>query len=286
MRSRSSPGLSALLVLWCALLAGCAVPMSIRLEQPDRLRISGTIAKGSAEKFAQRLKPGVRTVVVSSRGGIHDEALAIAEMIHERGLSVEVDGECFSACAQFIFPAGAQRGVLPSGFLAFHAGDAPLKKLLLKEYAKAKLPTEAGAESLAHRVSTTREHFAAMEQRAASHYRAVGMQPTVVDFFTRLTTPRLRQVIISADATAHRADVAPAPCDWWVPDDRGLQALGVPIGNFELPSTAKIARSLNTDVERIYFGPPIDNASDDQLAALCGQVQLGHSGAGPGSSSP
>jgi len=248
---------------------------SIRLEtappetEPERIYISGKIEKGDDEKFIELATARVRTVVVSSRGGDYETGLSIGAAIHKLKMAVEVDGECFSACAQFIFPAGSTKSIRARSFLAFHAGDTTLKKLLLEEYAKFKPARTADAEGLAERVTNLRARHALLEQEAASLNELVGIQPNAVEFFVALTSPRNLRAEINAAGTSHRATMQPAPCDFWVPDAAGLRAIGIDVQDFKLPPVASMARRLGVSAERIYFGPAPSESAPVQIDGLC-----------------
>lgn len=248
---------------------------SIRLETADReedterIQISGKIEKGDAERFIALATRNVKTVVVSSRGGDLEASLAIGKVIHERQMAVEVDGDCFSACAQAIFLGGATKSLRRRSFLAFHAGDTTLKKLLLEEYAKFTPAKASDAESLATRVADMRVRHDLLERRLASFNEIVGLRPEVVEFFVTLTSPSKLRVEINAEGTAHRATMQPPPCDYWVPDAVSLRAVGVNVPDFQLPSVNWMARHLSTSAERIYFGPVPNDSSPVQLGSLC-----------------
>jgi hypothetical protein len=106
-------------------------------------RLEGTITVGDYEKFfllirrnldqLKELDTRIRTICLKSDGGSYDEALKIADLIYNHGIStlIEYDSQCMSACA-IIFMAGVSssdglKPIMPyrrlsaGGKLGFHA---------------------------------------------------------------------------------------------------------------------------------------------------------------------
>jgi hypothetical protein len=85
------------------------------------LRISGPIDVGllAAVEKALAGNSAIRIVVLDSPGGDTTEGLRVAETVRHKHLATGVNGECASACT-FIFAAGTERILLPSGRLGFH----------------------------------------------------------------------------------------------------------------------------------------------------------------------
>lgn len=100
-----------------ALLTGVTSALSMTFETvpyPGRpgstvVRAEGTIEPGDTERFLDLLKinpPSALILVITSPGGSAEAALSLADEIEAREFSVMGDGECASACAQILFPAG------------------------------------------------------------------------------------------------------------------------------------------------------------------------------------
>lgn len=62
----------------------------------------------------------IKVVLVDSPGGNLESAMGIAALIRKRRLDIVVDGMCFSACANYIFPAGVTKTVLPGSVVGIH----------------------------------------------------------------------------------------------------------------------------------------------------------------------
>jgi hypothetical protein len=93
---------------------------SVRMVDDTTLKIEGPITEETGETFRAIVSDNnVRTVDLSSLGGLVYVALEIAELIHEAGINtwVRPNSECYSACS-LIFLAGERR--LADGRLGVH----------------------------------------------------------------------------------------------------------------------------------------------------------------------
>lgn len=90
---------------------------------------SGEInAKGVAE-FKSALRDGKpREFAIRSQGGDVNAAVEIASLLHKGSLHVRVVDYCLSACANYIFPAGATQELPDGAVLGMHGG--PTTKIL------------------------------------------------------------------------------------------------------------------------------------------------------------
>lgn len=90
---------------------------------------TGNIASGDAPRLARALekadrdKHGTKYLYLDSDGGIVVEAMKMADIMHEVGVSTVVrkGTVCASACASVLFVAGKYRTVEKGGFLAIHS---------------------------------------------------------------------------------------------------------------------------------------------------------------------
>ncbi len=101
---------------------GCAtqhpVPFSISGETAF---IRGQITQETANSFTEALsRQKISRVLLDSSGGLVEPALGIARQIRDRQLDVEVIGNCFSSCANYIFPAGRGKTISGLGIVAWH----------------------------------------------------------------------------------------------------------------------------------------------------------------------
>lgn len=91
---------------------------------PGMLRLTGTIAPGDAERFADWLETSgfeLESVSLHSPGGSVTDALAIGRNIRALGAATEVasDRICLSACP-YILSAGVERHVGEDGYVGVH----------------------------------------------------------------------------------------------------------------------------------------------------------------------
>ncbi|CAH0253550.1 hypothetical protein SRABI118_03029 [Massilia sp. Bi118] len=86
----------------------------------DTIRFSGDINPGSYKEFLEVSKGGYKNVVLQSFGGTPLTALKIAEDISKNNVKVEIDGYCFSACANYLALAGKTLVLPCDALLGWH----------------------------------------------------------------------------------------------------------------------------------------------------------------------
>ncbi|HQZ13052.1 MAG TPA: ATP-dependent Clp protease proteolytic subunit [Devosia sp.] len=116
-----------------ALLAAPAFAMTFTVATTSRgyhvVVAKGDIARGDAKRLARALEKadrdrhGMKQLYLESKGGLVYDALAMAEVMQEVGVStiVRKDTVCASACASVLFVAGKYRTVEKGGLLAIHS---------------------------------------------------------------------------------------------------------------------------------------------------------------------
>ena len=112
----------SLVVMLTLMLSGCtSQAIDSTSTMPNGIFIRGAIAKSTAVEF-RRLVEQARPskVLLKSSGGDVEAAIEIANIIRSRGMDVEVIGECFSSCANYLFPAGKNKVISGSGIVAWH----------------------------------------------------------------------------------------------------------------------------------------------------------------------
>lgn len=123
----------------------------IRVSADGRsLVVSGGMNDDTAGKLRQALNraPGVKTIVLSSRGGWVGQGEAVADVVSSRRVDTRVEDECSSACT-IAFLAGRERTAAPKARIGFHSfrmidgrTSARTSALLLKVYGNAGLSDE------------------------------------------------------------------------------------------------------------------------------------------------
>lgn len=121
MRRRLYRTLCRLLILG-SMVSGCATRgAESLLVSGETVLLRGPISDTTARRFKEALAdPSISRVLVASGGGLVEPSLDIANEILARKLDVEVVGDCFSSCANYIFPAGATKSISGLGVVAWH----------------------------------------------------------------------------------------------------------------------------------------------------------------------
>ena len=115
-------------------------------ELPDDVvLIEGEIRLETDAKFVREVfRPGIKRVWLNSPGGAVQYAIEMATLIHQRGLDVEVIGDCFSSCANYLFVAGKTKTIGPKGMVAWHGNVHHIRyRLQIGQLSKDAVPTEA-----------------------------------------------------------------------------------------------------------------------------------------------
>jgi hypothetical protein len=105
-------------------------PMAIRLDRDGVLALTGTIVPGIADRLRDevaRLGEYVREVYLNSPGGSVDDALAMSQLIRDKGFATRVKGGnlCASSCP-LVFAGGVERVAEEGAAIGVHqiyAGD-------------------------------------------------------------------------------------------------------------------------------------------------------------------
>ena len=94
-----------------------------RVEAVDEvLWFVGGIREDSvaAVRDALERNDALREVWIHSGGGNVYAGMDFGDMIQEHGLAVRVLGLCASSCANYVFPAGTQKTILPGALVLWH----------------------------------------------------------------------------------------------------------------------------------------------------------------------
>jgi len=91
------------------------------------IKATGPIKAGDAAKLQSIIgeatvdEKGLRRIILESPGGEVVEAVHIAEIIRSNNFVTLVGGECASACAMLLYPAGRYSYLIGQGKLGFHS---------------------------------------------------------------------------------------------------------------------------------------------------------------------
>lgn len=105
----------------------------------------GLISDRTVDEFIQVIElHNASRVLIASGGGHVAPAIRMAKAIFARGMDVEVFGQCFSSCANYVFPAGRNKSITGLGVVGWHGnmqhllhlhhtGEAPMAGAFLDE---------------------------------------------------------------------------------------------------------------------------------------------------------
>ena len=190
----------------------------------DAIVFTGQINQQSAASFLRLLQdPGIRRLVITSRGGIVTASLDMAVAIHERRLDIEVPTTCHSSCANYIFPAARQKIVGRPDAVAWHGNMTHVMYL-----------QQTGQATWSEEMIESARQLAARE---AQFYRRIGVDgfvcwfakiaPYNMDDFYSLSVDDMRRfgmanvsVRESSPPQADAGDVRQVQVDW-----AGLEAI-------------------------------------------------------------
>lgn len=128
---RRPPSSLCRLLILCAIVSGCATTGAESLiVSGETVLIRGPISDTTARRFKEALADAnISRVLVASGGGLVEPSLDIANEILVRKLDVEVVGDCFSSCANYIFPEGATKTISGLGVVAWHGNMSHMRHL-------------------------------------------------------------------------------------------------------------------------------------------------------------
>jgi hypothetical protein len=150
---------------------------------PDRsaIMIEGYIGPRFLSDMRQALdrNPSARTVIITSPGGLIDDAVQAADWIRERNLVIRIDGECASACV-FMWTAAPNREATPGALLGFHQTriDGIVSELATKLNLDA---TEKEADRLLQQAGFKSDVINARRETAPEDMHWVYALPQIID---------------------------------------------------------------------------------------------------------
>jgi len=211
----------------------------------ETLVFKGVIDRGEFKKFKQVFDNKVKRLIVNSTGGrVQGDAVQIGRVIKEKGLDVYVDQQCYSACANYIFPAGKNKYLQSeievatqmksySGSVCYHGGGSLRKTQLTQENGELRL---VAAEKLFKMLRDiyTAERALDLSTALAHFSKETGYEMRTIEDFDRYvesTLSQLRQAdrfmkelglhprLMTLDAEMDR--------DWMCPSSSGLNTMGI-----------------------------------------------------------
>ncbi|MFC5345492.1 hypothetical protein ACETK8_07035 [Brevundimonas staleyi] len=132
------PAVVVVACLLFGLLGGCASTRSFTYEGPDHVRtgaceqrspevfaISGEIDAELAQCVRDNFADTTRELALDTEGGSVEAALDIVEVIQGHDLTMRVEGECNSSCANYFLPLAERIVVEPNAMILLHGSVDP-----------------------------------------------------------------------------------------------------------------------------------------------------------------
>ena len=192
---------------------------------PAAACFDGVVANGSLEALHAWIDAVPETaqplLVVRSRGGDSETALALAEKLQARDASVHVVGVCASACANYFYAGVRDRHVQPAALLLFHGGFSAGNRARALAMLEAYLDGPQGAtvpDPEANRRAIGQSLDASQARQDALYHR-LGVDPRIVHGFDALAVDSLDD--------AHCGGPSPAPRHFLYFDDAQMAHLGI-----------------------------------------------------------
>lgn len=136
-----------------------------RLVYNGKIKAS-TVDEALALYQAAQRKPD--TLDISSQGGSLYDGIRLGMLVHRQQLDVRIFGECASSCANYIFPAGKNKYLLPNSRLLWHGG-------MLQPDWRARIQQRYPDD--AHARLRAIEENDWMQQYEAAFFRRIGVNP-------------------------------------------------------------------------------------------------------------
>lgn len=111
--------------LYAMVLISLSIMAAKKLFREDNFVLEGWITQQTfidLVSFYEKKGRDSRKIVVESEGGHALPAIAIGMYVREKGLDIEVEGYCLSACANYIFTAGKTKYVKKYSQIIYHGG--------------------------------------------------------------------------------------------------------------------------------------------------------------------
>lgn len=227
----------------------------------------GAITPALARDFKEATEHGplIDTVIVDSQGGDMSSAPDIANLIYRRKLNIVVDGRCFSACANYLFPAGHWKSLRGQSFLGIHNRTYSYLDGGVSKHATHLSELQSTLKKSSDK--QTARDFAELHKKESKFFAAIKMSTSLDTLFTNYLERRELALSKASVAPANGASTCPK-INLWVLRREQVASIGLKnIGEFWEPRTTEEQRLL-----QIYFKVPLAESffgSATELAKLC-----------------
>ena len=136
-----------------------------------RLVYNGKIKASTVDEALALYKaayPKPDTLDISSQGGSLYDGIRLGTLVYKQQLDVRVFGECASSCANYIFPAGRSKYLLPNSRLLWHGG-------MLQPDWRARIQRRYPDDAQARLQAIEENDW--MQQYEAAFFRQIGVDP-------------------------------------------------------------------------------------------------------------
>jgi len=89
----------------------------------DTLVYFGELTTAGLVRLKSADQGTAKALLIRSGGGSVSVGMDFGEWVYERGFDVIVDDVCLSSCANYVFPAGRIKTILPGGLVAWHGNS-------------------------------------------------------------------------------------------------------------------------------------------------------------------
>ena len=75
------------------------------------------------EENRENEKDSIDLLIIRSNGGNSDEGVEIGRWVYENNINIQIRDYCFSACANYIFPAGKKKNIEEDAVVGWHGSE-------------------------------------------------------------------------------------------------------------------------------------------------------------------
>jgi len=185
--------------------AGCASPVT--RDTAGVLYVCGQLNESTVQLALDQMRPSDREIVLTSGGGIAQQAIKLAEAIRARQMTVRVRDFCLSACPTYVLLTAPRVLVEPNALVAFHHTGA---------FAYDVIGARTGAPA-SHPIF-------AQADRERDFFRTAGLSPDLLDRLALAVEPTCMGVRVRTNGSGKEM-VLLYRWAWFVPELDTAQAM-------------------------------------------------------------
>jgi hypothetical protein len=154
--------------------------------QGETVRYSGELTiEGLSRLKELTSNKKITSLTIKSGGGEISTGIDFGNWVFDNHLDVIVDQGCFSSCANYVFPAGKKKTILPGAVVAWH-GDASQKSFQTEAGARKEIERsyrrkkrQVSAEQEEKDLQSFMAYLAAVKEKQATFYQKIGVNEYV-----------------------------------------------------------------------------------------------------------